>query len=629
MEREFRCPSCGAENAVTNPGILMKVCDYCKTALYWDKESALRAGNKSLDLPQSPRFKVGAYGKLAGKPFAVLGRLTYEHDSGFWHEWFIEQEDGSLLWLTEDEGELFIERPLTLKNLPPSFDSIKAGSEITLDDKTAVVEEIGYAKCIGGEGQIPFLVELGDTYPYVDGASMDGANSFGLEYDSQGAPKAFWGRIVNLKSAAPKSLARSEAEAKQSELIQCVNCGKPWEGKRVDNTKMVVCAACGAALELDGAETRVVGLNTGDAPIFTFGVGVKLEFDGVVYGVMGRMVYVAQDEGLEYSSREYILYNPAAGYKRLSEESGHFVLSEVTHTHFRYPESAGRKTRVQIGGEKFQLFETGIAILRWVDGALPWRAVTGESTQYTLFIHPPHCVDYEITGNEVELFRGTYVTNGQMQSAAPPDWAIPTPLGIHPCQPYVAAPWLRNLWKIGAIFLALNVLLLIYAAAGVEKQVLSDTVTAEQYKAGYTSVPFTVAKNGEVLRVVGKAPVNNSWLGVDVGLVTPDDKVVNEVNHDLYFYHGADEDGTWNEGSSVFSSHMRVAKAGDYKLLVRGEGGSGVQGTGPARQESVTITLFRNSRMPGYFWGSILACAFFLLLEPLLRWRFNRKRWRE
>ena len=111
MDRKFQCPSCGAAQTVTNPGVVMKVCEFCRTTMYRDKESALRAGEKSLDLPPSSRFKVGSTGKLNKKPFMVLGRLAYAHEHGTWSEWFIETEDGSIKWLSEDEGELFLEQP--------------------------------------------------------------------------------------------------------------------------------------------------------------------------------------------------------------------------------------------------------------------------------------------------------------------------------------------------------------------------------------------------------------------------------------------------------------------------------------------------------------------------------------
>ena len=44
MSRQLRCPNCGGEHTLVNPGITMLVCDFCKTVVYWDADSVLRAG---------------------------------------------------------------------------------------------------------------------------------------------------------------------------------------------------------------------------------------------------------------------------------------------------------------------------------------------------------------------------------------------------------------------------------------------------------------------------------------------------------------------------------------------------------------------------------------------------------
>jgi hypothetical protein len=315
MERQFQCPSCGAGNVVTNPGILMKVCDYCKSAIYWDKESALRAGKKSMDLPESPRFQVGSTGKLHKRSFKVLGRLHYAHEKGAWDEWFIEMADGEILWLAEDEGELFLEKPLKLTAPVAPYDDLTPGMQITLQGKPCIIEELGQARCAGGEGQIPFVVEIGETYPYADGAAADGSFIFGLEYDTKsGIPTAFIGQALSMKESAAAPGTHEVPVARTAEAIRCTSCGKPYEGQRVETTKMVVCEACGAALKLDEAEIKVVGKNKGREPRFTFKVGTPITLENTRYEVMGRLYYIESSGRLTYQSFEYVLYNPERGY---------------------------------------------------------------------------------------------------------------------------------------------------------------------------------------------------------------------------------------------------------------------------------------------------------------------------
>ncbi|MDQ7784174.1 MAG: DUF4178 domain-containing protein [Desulfomonilaceae bacterium] len=627
MEREFQCPSCGAANEVSNPGILMRVCDYCRTAIYWDKESALRAGRKSMDLPPSTRFKVGATGKIGATRFTVLGRLSYAHRKGTWDEWFIEIEDGRIKWLTEDEGELFIEEPVVLTSPVPPHSEMQPGMKIGLNDRVGVVEEIGEARCIGGEGQIPFEVEIGETYPYVDGAAVDGSFSFGLEYDSHtGTPTAYMGRILAANDTVAGPRDRDARLSKPAEAIRCASCGKPYEGPRVESTEMVVCSACGAGLELDEAQVRVVGKNIGQKPRFSFTVGTSLTLERIAYEVMGRLCYVERDEGIEYRSLEYALYNPDLGYLWLSEEEGHFTIGRPYHQRFVVPPVPVAKMKVKVGDEVFQIYESSTTTLQWVDGALPWTASVGERTRYTHLVKPPDYVDQEITGNEVELFRGRYVDQDEMRKAAPAGAKFPNPRGVYSCQPYTASPLVRGMGTIGAVFLVLNVLLFFYSIIAEKNTVvLNENITSAQYKQEYVTQPFEVPHDGTVLRVRGSAPLDNSWIALDYAVVNTDEQVISEFYDEASYYHGRDSEGYWTEGSRSFSAYFKVEKAGNYRLLVHAAGGTGI--AGGARDEPISLTVTADNTVSWYFIIPMALAACIAVSGGILRWTFEARRW--
>jgi hypothetical protein len=627
MERQFQCPSCGAANTVTNPGVLMRVCDYCKTAMYWDKDSVLRAGNKSLDLPPPGRFKVGASGKLRNRSFTVLGRLVYSYGKGTWTEWFVEMQDGSIMWLTEDEGELFLESQLQLTSPVPRYEELTAGMQIALNDKTGVVEEIGEARCIGGEGQIPFQVEIGETYPYADGAAADGSFSFGLEYDKRtGTPSVYIGKILEIKDSKVRREDREAPIARTGEAIRCASCGKPYEGPRVETTKMVVCQACGAALELDEAETRVVGRNQRTAPRFCLKVGTPIALEGTSYQVMGRLSYTEVDEGTVYRSFEYVLYNQDSGYVWLSEENGHFTISRVFHSRVAVPPIPIAKMRVRIGLKTYRIYEAGEMTLEWVDGALPWTAAVGEKTRYVHMIAPPDYVDQEITGQEVELFQGRYISHNELSAGLPQSVKLPAAKGVYSCQPYEQYAWTRGLGKIAGAFVLLNILLLVYGIFQDKgTQIWSESVTAEQYSQEYLAAPFKLDHDRNILRLRGSAPVNNSWLSMDFAVVDADDRVLSEFYGDASYYSGTDSEGSWTEGSHSFSSYFKVPKAGTYRLLVSGSGGSG--NSGPSRNETISLRLTGNNVIYWYFFIPIVLAGLLALMEPVLSYTFEQRRW--
>jgi hypothetical protein len=607
----------------------MRICDYCKTAMYWDKESALRQGKKSQELPSSTRFRIGGTGKLKGSSFRVLGRLVYAHENGTWSEWFIEMDDGKIMWLTEDEGELFLEAPLELTTPPPAFNELAPGMQIALNDKIGIVEEIGQANCLGGEGQIPFRVEVGESYPYADGATGDGRSSFGLEYDrATGKVHAFLGKIVQSKEDRTRKEDRAAPIDRIGEIIRCPSCGKPYEGPRAKTTAMVVCDACGAGLTLDEAEIRVVGKNPERVPIFIFRIGLPVTIDGTSYEVMGRLLYEEKEEDIPYTSTDYVLYNPQAGYLWLSEYRGHYTVGRVIHDRVVIPRPAKAKTKVQVGPDAFQVYESGEVTLKWVDGAIPWTASVGERSKYTRLISPPEYVDEELTGKEKELVRGRYLCREELTAALPEDVALPDARGAFSCQPYVTSPWLQGLGSIAGVFALLNVLLLLYSIMGEKNTfVLQETLTAEQYAKEHMTGTFQVIRDNTILRLRGSTPLDNSWIAMDFAVVDQNDRVLSEFTSDASYYHGRDSDGSWNEGGPTFSSHFKINKAGTYRLLIHGQGGSGVGG--PPRNEALRIMVTAGNTVKWYFVFPLAVCGLIALIGPLRRWSFEKRRWAE
>lgn len=192
MRATHDCPSCGAPQPADNPGLVSFACPFCQSVFYVDEQKALAAGKKSLLTEGFSRLYRGAGGSFHEKRFLVRGRVRYRFTRGFWDEWYLEREDGSWIWLTEDQHafceqqEVELDPQLTSKRLAP-------GDRFAQRDQHFVVQEVGAAICIGLEGALPKKIELGETYTYVDATSLDGLYSLGLEYDAK-TPTAFLGR---------------------------------------------------------------------------------------------------------------------------------------------------------------------------------------------------------------------------------------------------------------------------------------------------------------------------------------------------------------------------------------------------------------------------------------------------
>lgn len=192
--QEIQCPSCGAGHTVYNPGVMTIVCEYCGNAVYWDQEKIANAGTQSI-LPEGfSRLYRGATGALFNKRFRVLGRIRYSFGKGFWDEWFLEFENGSITWLTEDNHEFALEQRIAAPDVPP-IDRLSPGTSLTVNTKAYVIEEVGQAECLGVEGDLPIQAQSGETYAFADGSTPDGNYTIGIEYDAT-PPTVFLGRWI-------------------------------------------------------------------------------------------------------------------------------------------------------------------------------------------------------------------------------------------------------------------------------------------------------------------------------------------------------------------------------------------------------------------------------------------------
>ncbi|MCP4747514.1 MAG: DUF4178 domain-containing protein [Desulfobacteraceae bacterium] len=189
------CPSCGAGHSIHNPGIVTVVCEYCGSAIYWDDQKVELAGKQSIVPEGFTRLYRAAAGSLNTKRFIVMGRVRYSFGRGFWDEWFLEFQDGSIGWLTEDNYELALQTRTSLQKTA-SFETVRPGQKIVFQNKEFIVHEVGNAECIGMEGNLPIAAQTGEKYKFADATSPDGKYVLGIEYDAV-PPSIFIGRWLS------------------------------------------------------------------------------------------------------------------------------------------------------------------------------------------------------------------------------------------------------------------------------------------------------------------------------------------------------------------------------------------------------------------------------------------------
>jgi hypothetical protein len=235
-------------------------------------------------------------------------------------------------------------------------------------------------------------------------------------------------------------------------------------------------------------------------------------------------------------------------------------------------------------------------------------------------------VSVERDADEIEYFQGQYFTPQQIRAAFHLKEHLPRPTGVHPAQPFVRRSTAKALMIIGFLFALVNLILLLGSVAQEGRPIFTQKFTSQDYQAETMSRPFTVGPHdGTIMAMAMQAPLNNSWLAFEVGLVDDQDRVVEEMEGDIAYYHGVEDGESWSEGSRSNTRYFKAPPAGTYRLILKGNCGSGE--TGPCRGELLTITLSQGATLSRYFLMVFIFSALFPFYETMRKYVFEARRW--
>ncbi len=209
---EILCPSCGGAVPVRRAASRYVVCPYCQSLIARTQGDLALVGQSAvLPFDVSP-IVVGLLGTADGLKFEVVGRVRWGWSDGAWNEWLLAMADGTTRWLGEAMGTfmLLTEAPQA-RDLPAiaAFargGTIAPGTRVTVNGRDFVAADVKQARCLGGEGELPFATPVGATMTSIDFRSADGG-SLSIQRDAH--ETGVWlGRYVDLKDLAPKNLRR-------------------------------------------------------------------------------------------------------------------------------------------------------------------------------------------------------------------------------------------------------------------------------------------------------------------------------------------------------------------------------------------------------------------------------------
>ncbi len=467
------CPQCGGDVPIYNRFTHQAVCEYCHSVVVYG-EDAVKVRGKMSVLPASA-LKIPLYGQgsIQGKNFMVLGRIRYKWERGIWDEYFLGFDDGSLMWLTEDDAEIYLENVGKFPKNTIDWEAISPGKSVELVGKNWIITEKNTAVCVGGEGQLPFELVEGEALKFFECENDDGeVGTYEIDEDGE---KFFYGKRINyneLNLPEPDIPGEviSAKPAKEGEFLtqisgtvralSCKSCGGamvvetkdgvpdavkcPYCGfveklgektiicnycqteislKSGQEAGSVTCPSCNSLInpdtseiiatlnELNNALSRVPKSQYVLANVVP--LGTKITLEGVKYEVIGRIVYnyydSIQEEGGYYT--EFMLFNAQKGYLWLECSDGHWSYGRKIPLSSHLQKQIGNYRLNYPGINKpFKKYNGNIrSKIIYVEGELPWVAKIGDMSKVIEYASPPYSVSIEESTGEIELYLMTYL----------------------------------------------------------------------------------------------------------------------------------------------------------------------------------------------------------------------------
>lgn len=633
---------------------MVAVCRHCKSlSARTDRDPALIGKVAELADTGSP-LAVGIAGKYAGRPFTLVGRVQLGHPlGGVWDEWYLAFEDGRWGWLAEAQGRHYLTFESALEVPPPSPAQLEAGMGLNLGKAGHwTVAERSAGTFVSAEGEIPWSVEPGKTYPFVDLSGPHGAFAT-LDYGDE-PPTFYLGREQSLDDLGIKGSAPAPGKVKALSL-NCPKCGSPLNLRAPDKSLRVACPSCGALMECEGGKLRfLLTLQQSSAGIL-LPTGTEGQLQGIPYVCIGAMRRSCRVEGTDYPWSEYLLMDTRGGFRWLTESDGHWSLVDVIPPGQVGPAGIANMA-VSYKGRSFRRFQDVVASVDAVFGEFTWKVSQGEKAQVAEFVDAPQSLAKETQqhpggGEEINWSLSTYLDPQVVWSGFKLQGVPPAARGIapHMPNPHKATLAKLNPWIVAALG-ALLVTVMLASIRNREALLLkksftlpnaqvqsapprpspkiprqpAPTATPETPEPVFFEGPITIPDGTHNLALDLSAPVDQAWLGVEGAMVSEETGVVEQFEVAASWYHGVDDGESWSEGSRKERVLLSALPKGKYMLRLA----PAWEGPRPP-VSAFTVELRSGVVHWAYAWIALAVILFWPLIQLFRVLGFEGRRWSE
>ncbi len=453
----------------------------------------------------------------------------------------------------------------------------------------------------------------GETAGTQDHSASQGAasqDSQGITEDVPAGKKPIRKRLVRRRGKAPPR------------KISCTSCGAPIEIKNQAMAEMITCSYCGSVLDLNSPDRKVLRKILLDKrPPCPLKLGDKGTIKGIEWEVIGR-IRVAEE--VIYTWDEFLLFSPDHGYAWLELDEGHWTFLRKNKSKPQVnPRTLEPLDKFSMWGKKFTVVDKGMVVVQYIEGEFTYQTGVNDTTNYLEAVSPPLTLSAEWTDQELEWISGEYMEPERIQRAFKLD-SVPERKGIARNQPYYMPAWRKQVMKVAGIFVLLFVIMSVVSCVS-GSEVESFKVSADQYLESKNSEPYIsppIKFAGKtVSRIKFFAPLNDSWVWLDVVLLNEDKQPVMHFAEEISYYSGPD----WSEGSKKERVVFKVDEPGTYYLSMVGEGGHGTSSNTP-RGETIAVTVYKGCILARYFIIMAVVAGIFPIFESIRHGRYQGKR---
>ena len=563
------CPSCGAPVTFKSGASLVAVCEYC-TATLIKRGTELENIGKMAELQDDPTLiQIGTEGSYKGMHFGVIGRIQLEYGEGLWNEWYLMFDDMRTGWLGEAQGEFYITFEKPYPTTIPSFDSLVAGEKLDAGQVWDITN-IEYAKCIGGQGELPFTVGPGYEAPVVD--LQSGATFATLDYSDEPA-RFYVGERTNAKDIKLTHLREPDDPAdmltgrkgptSKADAFNCPQCAAPLSvsGGKIQT---IGCASCGAVLDTSKPQVAIIQKAQEAAAKPLIPLGSKGRIDNAEWAVIG---YLRKQSTDGFTWGEYLLFHPSQGYLWLIESDGHWTLAKNTKS---TPKQAGVNYLYdKVSHEAFATYDSSVT---FVVGEFNWKVRAGDTAAVADFIAPPGILSREKTKKEVSWTLGEYRTPAQITETFALKQPLPPATGVAPHQVNPHIENSKKMWRWFMVFSLLTLCIQMFYTFRSNTVAKQDLVIKQgPAVTSVLSAPFTIKESKGGVRIEVDTDVQNTAAGLTYTLVDKKSGQAFRASKELEFYSGFDEGEEWKEGERSGAVVLQGVPPGEYQLNIEGE----------------------------------------------------------